>query len=242
MTSTLPVVGTTGGAQAANSSIQATADAQGNINFVGPTGLQGSTITVVVTVPQAPSGAIFTGILGTPGGQGVPIVTWGGQATAGQVQLLVGQTLVVTGTGLSPGTAYTCTFATVTDTGAVQVVVPTPNSSAQLADLASAGIVGVGIINQQLSAVPSGTATDFPLIPALFQVWSYGWSILSAGVSPTKGNAVFGFPGVGACIDSLSAYEAGSNRLAGVHCSAGEIELFNEYDVTLNFYVNYSLA
>lgn len=133
---TLPTIGTTQGAQSANQSIAATAKADGTITWIGPSGIQGSTITTVVTVPQAPATAIFTATLGTPNGQGVPLNTWGGTSTAGQFQVGVGQTLVVTGTGMAPGTAYQCVFGLITDVGDVQAVLPEPGDSALAVALA----------------------------------------------------------------------------------------------------------
>jgi hypothetical protein len=126
---TLPSIGTTLGAQSANQSIEATSKADGSITVVGPSGLQGSTITCVVTVPTAPAGAAFTATLGANNGMGVALSTWQGAATAGKFQISVGQTLVVTGTGLASNTAYTCTFSSILDVGPVQVVLPEPNYS-----------------------------------------------------------------------------------------------------------------
>lgn len=125
---TLPGVGTTAGAQSSNLSIAATADALGNIKFIGPSGIGGSTITCVVTIPSAPNTAGFVATLGTPNGMGVALQTWGGASTVGKFQIGVGQTLVVTGTGLTPGASYSCTFAQIIDVGSVAVVVPEPNS------------------------------------------------------------------------------------------------------------------
>lgn len=129
----LPLIGTTPQAQAANIVIPATSGSSGAITFIGPSGVQGSIITCTVVIPNAPPGATFTATLGTINAQGVIQDTWGGESTAGRFQILVGQTLVVTGTGLLANTAYNCTFSTVTDVGAVQLVVPEPNSSAVIA-------------------------------------------------------------------------------------------------------------
>lgn len=125
----LPGVGTTPGAQSSNQSIAATADANGNIMFVGPSGIQGSTITCVTTVPNAPAAALFSAMLGGPTGLGVALQTWLGGSTAGRFQVGVGQTIVVKGTGMVPGVQYTCTFAAIIDVGDVQVIIPEPNSS-----------------------------------------------------------------------------------------------------------------
>jgi hypothetical protein len=152
---TLPAIGTTAGSQAANQSVAATSTAAGAITFPGLSGIQGSTITAVVTVPDAPATAIFTATLGTPGGQGVVLDTWGGESTAGQFQILIGQTLVVTGTGLGASTQYTCTYGTVTDVGPVQTVIPAPNSSSLTATIYS---LGIGSLIETLSAPVSGTA------------------------------------------------------------------------------------
>lgn len=159
----LPGIGTSFGAQAANNSVAATADVNGSAKFVGPSGIQGSTVTCVVTVPNAPPTAVFTATLGTIGGQGVVVDTWGGESTAGRFQVLVGQTLVVTGTGLSPQLSYTCTFATVTDVGTVEVTIPDTNSSAIVAQIGVPTLlinnktvvsgVGFGIV------VPAGVRT-----------------------------------------------------------------------------------
>ncbi len=136
----LPLIGTTPGVQVANQSVAETSDAAGALTFTGPSGIQGSTITCHVTVPNAPGNATFTATLGTIGGQGVIVDTWGGESTAGPFQIGVGQTLVVAGSDLVVNTQYTCTFATVTDVGAVQAVLPAPNSSAQ-----SAQVVGTPV-------------------------------------------------------------------------------------------------
>ena len=135
----LPPIGTTPQVQAANQSVAATSSASGGITFVGPSGIQGSTITVVATIPNAPAIAIFTATLGTVGGQGVVVDTFAGDSTAGKFQIGVGQTLVITGSGLTPNTLYTCTFGTVTDVGAVQVMIPEPNTSALVAQIFSQG-------------------------------------------------------------------------------------------------------
>lgn len=126
---TLPIVGSTPGAQSSNQSIAATSDANGNITFVGPSGIQGATITCVATVPNAPAAALFVAMLGGQSGLGVALQTWLGGSTAGRFQVGVGQTIVVTGSGLLPSTQYTCTFAAIIDVGDVQVIIPEPNSS-----------------------------------------------------------------------------------------------------------------
>ncbi len=235
---TLPGVGTTSDAQSANVSGAATADAGGAISFVGPSGIQGSTITCVATVPRAPANATFEATLGTVGGQGVIVGTWGGTSTGGRFQVGVGQTLVVTGKGLAPNTAYTCTFSQVIDVGTSEVVVPEPNFSALLATLAGAGLSGASVQVAQAFPIAPTTNTNFNAITAPFTVWSLGWAVMPTGsVAPTDGSAEFGFPGAGA-IDSLSISEAGSDRLAGLHCPAGSIQLFNRFNATLAFYVN----
>jgi hypothetical protein len=159
---TLPSIGTTAGAQAANIVAAATSTAAGAISFAGISGLQGSTITAVVTIPGAPPTAIFTATLGTPNGQGVILDTWGGDSTAGQFQIGVGQTLVVTGTGLANNTAYTVTYGTVTDVGDVQVVIPDPNTSALTASVFAQGI-GTEVFNQTVAT--SGGAATVSSIP-----------------------------------------------------------------------------
>lgn len=125
---TLPAIGTTQGAQSANTSVAAEASATGAITFVGPSGISGATITCTVTIPLAPTSAIFTATLGTPNGMGVPVGTWSGPSTAGRFQIGIGQTLVVTGTGLPAAMGVACTFAQVIDIGSVQPVTPEPNT------------------------------------------------------------------------------------------------------------------
>jgi len=181
---TLPVVGTTDGAQAANQSVAATAAADGSITFVGPSGIQGSTITCVVTVPNAPAGATFTAILGTPAGQGVIVDTWGGDSTAGQFQILVGQTLVVQGEGMGAGLGtFTCTFAAVTDVGDVQVVIPEPNSSALTATVFAAGI-GTEVFTSPGVPVTSGTTVIIASVPLTSSTRTLIISI-GGGIFPT---------------------------------------------------------
>lgn len=246
---TLPAVGTTPGAQSANQSLMATSDATGAISFIGPQGIQGSTITCVITVPLAPPSATFVATLGTIGGQGVILDTWGGESTAGQFQILVGQTLVVTGTGLVPSTSYTCTFATVTDVGDVQLVIPEPNSSAIASELGLSG-AGLGANAVQVESVVIGPSAggDFAAIPVNFRVWSVGWLLL-ANPAPTSGSATFVFPTVGGgtgARDTLTFYEGASNRIAGLLCAGGaaggEVEIFNYFNLSVDFYMNYSLA
>jgi hypothetical protein len=187
MSDTLPGIGTTAGAQAANNVVAATATATGTITFVGPQGIQGSVITAVITVPNAPDTAVFTATLGTIGGQGVIVDTWGGGSTAGQFQVLVGQTLVVTGTGLAQGGSYTCTFGLVTDVGDVQVVIPTPNSSAIVAQL------GQPVTILTIPKYVSGTLTQFA-IPIgvktlVVQIIDLGAGGLATNVLINNGNA-----------------------------------------------------
>jgi hypothetical protein len=240
---TLPQIGTTDGAQAANQSIEATSDASGNISFVGPSGIQGSTITCVVNVPSAPFGAVFTAILGTPGGQGVALDSWGGDSTAGKFQVVVGQTLVVTGVRLTPNTAYTCTFSYITDVGAVQVVIPDPNSSALLADIASAGLGGVNNFGAVTILVASGAQGTIPA-PAAFQYWSWGWVAVAINAVPTSGNASINFynPATTVSIlDNITFEEGASDRLAGANFGAGtEVIFTNNFDFEVEFFVNYS--
>lgn len=236
---TLPAVGTTPGAQAANLSVPAVSTNEGTITFVGPSGIQGSTITCVTTVPNAASESVFAGILGTIGGQGVIVDTWGGSATGGRFQIGVGQTLVVTGTGLTPNTAYTCTFATVTDQGDVQVIIPDPNSSAELALLANAGIAGNGV-ESAATAECAPNAEVTLLVPTYpFQMWSWGW-LPATDTNPTVGNANVTFGE--AVTDSVSVQEGGSNRLAGIHI--GNLSppgvFSNNFDQPVYFYMNYS--
>lgn len=236
---TLPTIGTTDGAQAANLSVAAMADVNGNITFVGPSGIQGSTITCVVTVPSATSESVFSGVLGTVGGQGIIVDTWGGSATGGQFQVAVGQTLVVTGTNLKPNTAYTCTFATITDVGNVQVVIPEPNSSAELALLVNSGIAGNGIESAATAlCAPQAQVTLLePTYP--FQMWSWGW-LPATFTNPTVGNANVTF--AEAVTDSVSIGEGGSNRLAGIHLpNTSPPGVFsNNFDQPVYFYMNYS--
>jgi hypothetical protein len=241
---TLPSIGTTAGAQAANISVAATTDANGNITFVGPSGIQGSTITCVVTVPLAPAGAVFTATLGTIGGQGVAVDTWGGSATGGQFQLLVGQTLTVAGVGLSPTTQYTCTFGTITDDGAVQVVIPDPNSSAELADLASAGLAGVHLSSEIVYVATDTQETITPQID--FQYWSWGWLATSIVKVPTSGNATINFDNVAtglSLLDNLNFYEGASDRLAGANFGSDiQITFTNNFNFDVEFFVNFSIS
>ena len=79
----LPVIGTTPDSQLANQSVSATTSATGGAQWVGPSGIQGSTVTCAVTIPNAPSSAVFVATLGTIGGQGVIVDTWGGSPPLG---------------------------------------------------------------------------------------------------------------------------------------------------------------
>ena len=130
----LPIIGTTDGAQSFQTQDQQTASATGTATFKGPSGVQGATLTLVVTIPLAAPGAVFTAILGAPG-VGTAIDTWGGESTGGRFQVRTGQTVTVNATGLVAGAVYTCTFDGVLDVGPVQVVTPEPNDSALVAQI-----------------------------------------------------------------------------------------------------------
>lgn len=233
---TLPSIGTTLGAQAANQSIQATSDANGNISFVGPSGIQGSTVTCVATVPMAPAGASFVGILGTASGAGVTVDTWGGNSTAGQFQMLVGQTLVVTGTRLAPNTQYTCTFATITDVGDVQVVIPDPNSSALSSTLAGIGPLGTtGGLNSLIVNVTPAGDVQFGMGQTGQIATLWNWFVVATSISAAASGSALLIQGPLSedYVDQIAyGSDLASTRLQGLQSQGG---VFDSYTVLNSF-------
>jgi hypothetical protein len=240
----LPLVGTTVGVQGANQSVAATASAAGGITFVGPSGIQGSTITCVVTVPTAPVSAIFIATLGTPGGQGVIVGAWGGGSTAGQFQIGVGQTLVITGTGLTGATAYTCTFGITTDIGDVQSIIPSPNSTALSAAISGSvsgvfqqvfsGSVALGGSGQVLIPNMPGSFQSFLVVVTNALLGTVYWTVAATNFS--AGNAAFPGGQFG-----ITPGGAGTAFSGSVNCtvSAGQtLELsFNQVATTITLAV-----
>ncbi len=200
---TLPTIGTTPGAQTAAQSIAATSDANGAITFIGPAGIQGSTITCVVTVPSASPGAIFTATLGTPNGMGVALGAWGGQSTAGRFQIKVGQTLVVKGIGLSKSTAYAATFAMVIDVGDVQLVTPEPNTfqTSPVASSIASGSYSVYVtVSQQVLAPVAGRAYSLFDLTIICSAWNSTGQLYqdpTGAVPAPAGEVLFSWPSTG---------------------------------------------
>ena len=112
-------------ATAANvpSSYPATTDA-GSATFTFQSVPNGNVWTGTLTIAEAPLTAAFTANCGS-----TVLGSWGGPTVYGPLQLTGNQQLVVTATGLSPGTAYTCVWQGANDTKVPAPTWPDANSS-----------------------------------------------------------------------------------------------------------------
>jgi len=117
-----------------------TADATGAATFTFGAPATGETWTGSLTIPTAPATAKFTAYAGSANGS--PRGSWVGQNTARDVQTTVGQPLIVTATGLIPGTSYSCNWTgqvTTNDPSITQSDTQNPNVSMVTEQIALGG-------------------------------------------------------------------------------------------------------
>ena len=123
---------------------------------------------------------------------------------------------------------------------------PLPDSPdwVSASDLGMAGIAGAaGGVLSAGAEIAAGANATFSTLPALILWnWSYQTSPSGAPPPPTKGASWLAAPsgGTGAT-DSLTIYEGGSNRLAGLRIGAGAIVIQNNFDESVFFAISYSV-
>jgi hypothetical protein len=116
-----------------NTAKAAKADANGNATFTFEAPPNGTTQTGTISVPTAPTTATFQVVIGANVG-GQPWGDWGGNSIYGPIQASGNQVVVVTATGLTPNTAYLCSWIGSADpTDLVQPIYPSANVSALVA-------------------------------------------------------------------------------------------------------------
>lgn len=143
--------------QQINAPVSATASSTGTATFTFQAPPQGLVWTGTLTCAGAPATAVFLANIGaTSWGD------WAGSSVYGPVQALASQSLVVTATGLTPGTSYELVWAGSSDAAeSVQPIWPDTNVSAQEV------LFGAGtLILAPQSIVPTaGAITVAPIVP-----------------------------------------------------------------------------
>lgn len=143
------------GTQQLNKSLAAVAANDGTATFTFENPPTGWVWTGTLTCPSAPTLAQFAAKIGATSWG-----TWGGNSVAGPVQALSSQQLVVTATGLVPGTTYDLEWNGSSDQdGLVQPIYPDANSSAVLA-----GVSGFVTTGDEMDLLSSGTLTTGALV------------------------------------------------------------------------------
>jgi len=138
----------------------AVAQADGTATFKFQSPPEGLTWTGTMTCAGAPLGAVFAAVIGA-----VSWGDWAGNSVYGPVQALANQQLIITATGLVPGTSYEIVWAGSSDDSRnVQPVWPDANDSAIVASSVTAP---PGLILPATSeAVSGGTASATFSVPS----------------------------------------------------------------------------
>ena len=161
-----------------------TAASDGTITFTFPHVALGQVWTGTINVGSAPDSANFTALTGAS--------TFGqfkGSNSWGPIQLGGGDQLVVTGTGLVPGTLYQCSFQGAAVTGADPGIIY-PSAYADTVTTSTEQLE-LGKIKYNIGAgATAGTPLTIVLAPAYRSVWVW-WFINSNGV-PLNGAVLSG--------------------------------------------------
>ena len=124
----------TSGTQRLQESAAAVADSSGNAVFDFTPPPIGYTFTGTLSCAGANVGSVFSATVGIVGG-GTPWGEWGANSVYGPVQADNGQTLEVTGSGLTPGQTYQMLWIGSLDpSDQVQPIMPAANSTALTAE------------------------------------------------------------------------------------------------------------
>lgn len=118
-------------------------------------------------------------------------------------------------------------------------------AAAILAGLGSQGLAGepgIGGVTAALINVNPGT-DGLIGAPGAAQMWSWGWAPIANGTGafPTRGQVLAIF--TESVYDALTIQEGSSSRLSGLRIPGGNVsEIFNNTDVELLIFLNYSLT